>query len=591
MNGLGASVSPAATAFRVWAPRCGTVEVVAEGRAPVALTAHASGVWTAALEGLGAGARYRYRLDGTRERPDPASRWQPAGVHGPSAVVDWAAFPWSDASFAGHGLEELVIYELHVGTFTRSGTFEAVIPHLPAVRDLGVTALELMPVAEFPGDRDWGYDGVHLFAPQSTYGGPEGLRRLVDGAHAAGLSVVLDVVYNHLGPEGNYLAEFAPYFTDRHPTPWGPGLDFDGPDAAGVRRHFVENARRWVREYHVDGLRLDAIHAITDASPVHILTEVAEAARAEAKALGRPVHLIAESHDNDRRIVLPAAAAGLGLDATWSDDFHHALHARLTGELAGYYADYPGGRGLARALTEGFAYQGEPSRFWRRPRGTPSADLPGKHFVICLQNHDLVGNRTGSARLGTLLPPAAIRLAVALLCAAPAIPLLFMGEEHGETAPFPFFASFLDPALREAVRAGRRREMARFGWPAEVPHPGDPATFQRARLDHALALAPGHRELRAYYRDWLALRRRHPALGPGHKALARAELDPSGDVLILTRGTPAGPGVRLLANLSAERRPAPAGPGGATLIDSEDRRYGGGGRELLAPFQALLVDC
>lgn len=591
MNGLGASYSPAVTAFRVWAPRCRGVDVVVEGRAPVAMTAGAGGVWEASLAGVSAGARYRYRLDGARDRPDPASRWQPEGVHGPSAVVDPGAHRWSDAGFAGHALPDLVIYELHVGAFTSAGTFEAVCAHLPGLRELGVTAIEVMPVAEFPGSAGWGYDGVHLFAPQSTYGGPAGLRRLVDGAHAAGLSVILDVVYNHLGPEGNYLAEFAPYFTERHPTPWGPGLDFDGAGAVGVRRHFVENARRWVREYHIDGLRLDAIHAIADASPVHMLTEMAEAARAEARALGRPVHLIAESHDNDRRTVLPATAGGIGLDATWSDDFHHGLHARLTGESAGYYGDHPNGRGFLRALTEGFAYQGEPSTFWRRPRGTPSADLPGERFVICLQNHDLVGNRDGSARLGTLVPAAAIRLAVALLCAAPAIPMLFMGEEYGEPAPFPFFASFLDPSLRDAVRTGRRREMAYFGWPRPVPDPAAPETFARARLDHALAAAPGHRELRAYYRDWLARRQRHPALGPGHKSLARAELNATGDVLTLTRTTPAGQGVRLVANLSAQPRPAPAALAGPFLMDSDDPRYGGAGREPLAPFQALLVDC
>jgi maltooligosyltrehalose trehalohydrolase len=428
-------------------------------------------------------------------------------------VIDPLGFSWTDGGFRGHRLDDLVVYEVHVGTFTEAGIFEAVIPHLVSLVDLGVTALELMPVAEFPGARNWGYDGVHLFAPQSTYGGPEGLRRLVDACHAAGLSLILDVVYNHLGPEGNYLAEFGPYFTDRHPTPWGPGINVDGPDATGVRRHLIDNARYWVREFHVDGLRLDAIHAIADTSERHVLTELAAAAREEAARLGRPLHVIAESHDNDRRLVLPVSGGGLGLDAVWSDDFHHALHTRLTGEDIGYFVDYRGGRGLERAIAARFAYQGESAVYWGRNRGTPSADLPGERFVISLQNHDQVGNRAGSQRLSALIGRDALKAAVAILCVTPAIPLLFMGEEHGETAPFPFFASFLDAGLSEAVDRGRQGEFDRLGWKGRVPDPSDLATFVSARLDHKLTTRDGHRELRDYYRAWLRLRAAHPALG------------------------------------------------------------------------------
>jgi maltooligosyltrehalose trehalohydrolase len=596
MNSSGASLHLGSTlrgdgiVFRVWAPGRRTVEVVVDGRRPLAMTRQPDGTFEATVPGLAAGVRYQYRLDGERYRPDPASRFQPEGVHGPSVVVDTAVFPWTDGGFRGHELADVVLYELHVGTFTRTGTFEAVIPHLPQLVDLGVTALEIMPVAEFPGSRNWGYDGVHLFAAQSTYGGPRGLRRLVDACHAQGLSVVLDVVYNHLGPEGNYLADFGPYFTDRYKTPWGGAINFDGPDSAGVRRHFVENARAWVRDFHVDGLRLDAIHSIFDVGPRHILTEVAEAAREEARALNRPLHIMAESHDNDRRIVLPEDDGGLGLDAVWSDDFHHALHVSLTREDGGYYCDFADRTLLARAVAEGFAYQGEPSEYFARKRGTPSADLPGERFVICAQNHDQVGNRAQGDRLSTIVPFEAVKLAAALMLSAPAVPLLFMGEEYGETAPFQFFTSFLDRDLAEAVRKGRTAEFSRFAWEGAVPDPGDPATFVRSRLNHTLAGAPRHRELHQYYRRWLALRRSHPALGARGKHRARAEVDANGGVLTLSRDAESGPGIRLIANLTADARPFTPPAGWRVLLDSEDASFAGRNRPPLTPYRAILYE-
>ncbi|HEU5323229.1 MAG TPA: DUF3459 domain-containing protein, partial [Methylomirabilota bacterium] len=324
--------------------------------------------------------------------------------------------------------------------------------------------------------------------------------------------------------------------------------------------------------------------------PLHILTEVAEAVREEARALDRPVHLVAESHDNDRRLVLPREEGGLGLDAVWSDDLHHAVHCRLTRETTGYYCDFPGGRGLERALTEGFAFQGEPSAYFGRPRGTPSADLPGERFVVFIQNHDQVGNRALGDRLSTIVPFGAVKLAVALMLAAPAIPLLFMGEEYGETSPFQFFTSYLDPALAQAVRAGRAAEFARFAWEGAVPDPGEPRTFLRSRLNHSLVGAPRHRELREYYRRWLALRRMHPALGPGNKDRARAELDPAGNVLTLTRASAQG-AVRLVANLTDRRQPVPrAAPEWLVLLDSEDPRFAGQGETPLAPWQAVLYE-
>src|SRR5881396_1453645 len=590
MSGLGASLAAGAVTFRVWAPRCRAVDVVVDGRATEPLAAREGGLFEATLEAMAEGARYKYRLDATRYRPDPASRFQPEGIHGPSVVVDPSRFVWTDQEFGGHALSELVFYEIHIGAFTPAGTFEAIIPHLARLVDLGVTALELMPIAEFPGSRNWGYDGVHLWALQSTYGGPRGLRFLVDACHARGLSVFLDVVYNHLGPEGNYLAEYGPYGTDRYQTPWGPAVNFDGEGSPGVRRHIVENGRTWVSEFHVDGFRVDAVHAIHDASPVHILTEFAQAVRVEAARAGRRAHVIAESHDNDRRLVLPVAEGGLGLDALWSDDFHHALHHRLTGETAGYYVDFTGDHHLPRAIAEGFAFQGEPSQYWGRRRGTASRDLPADRLVIFVQNHDQVGNRAQGERLGALVSYEALKLAAGLMFVTPAVPLLFMGEEYGDTAPFLFFTSFLDRELSERVRRGRLQELSRFGWEERIPDPGAPATFVASQLNHALAAAPRHRALREYYRRWLALRRGHPALGARNKNLTRVALDAA--VLTVTRATPAGEEIRLIANLGAE----PCGwslPDTAwrLLLDSDAVAFGGSGAAApLTAYQILLYE-
>ena len=589
MSVLGASLLGESVAFTVWAPRCRSVELVLEGVRPQPLTAREPGLFRVTIARLPEGTRYRYRLDGARHRPDPASRWQPEGVHGPSVVVDPRRFVWTDQEFRGRDFADLVFYEVHVGTFTPAGTFEAIIPYLPALSDLGITALQLMPIAEFPGSRDWGYDGVDLFAPQSTYGGPRGLRRLVDACHARGVSVFLDVVYNHLGPEGNYLAEFGPYFTDRVTTPWGPAVNYDGEGSAGVRRHVVENGRVWVNEFHIDGFRLDAVHAIHDTSPVHILTEFAQAVREEAARSGRRVHLVAESHDNDRRLVLPVAQGGLGLDAVWSDDFHHALHQRLTGETLGYYGDFAGEQHLTRALAEGFAYQGEESTYWRRRRGTPSADLGGERFLIYLQNHDQVGNRPQGERLGALVPFEAAKLAAGLMLAAPAVPLLFMGEEYGDTATFQFFTSFLDPPVAEAVGRGRADDLSRFGWTRPVPDPNAPNTFVSSRLNHQLARATRHRALRDYYARWLALRRTHPALGARDKALARAACKDS--MLVLERAAQAGGEVRVVANLGSAPRDFTPSAKWRLLLDSADAQFGGPGKvPLLAPYQLLLYE-
>jgi len=569
------------TRFTVWAPRAQQVAVrvtAPDPREPVPMRRRSPGWFSLTLDGAGPGTQYVYLLDGERERPDPASRSLPEGVHGPSEVIDPAAFPWTDAGWRGMPLRDMVIYEIHTGSFTPDGTFEAVIPRLPAVRDLGVTALELMPVASFPGNRNWGYDGVGLFAPQRSYGGPAGLQRLVDACHGHGLAVVLDVVYNHLGPEGNYLAEFGPYFTDRYQTPWGQAVNFDGPDARPVRDFVIANALSWVRDYHVDALRLDAIHSIFDSSPVHILRELNDAVQRLARRLGRSVPVIAESDLNERRVIDPARKGGYGLAGQWSDDFHHSLHTLLSGERDGYYADFGSIRHLAKAYSDGFVYDGIPSAYRGRPHGTPTRDLPGERFIICTQNHDQVGNRARGDRLSALVDFERLKLAAAALLIAPCVPLLFMGEEYGEPAPFQYFTDFGDPGLQAAVTRGRREEFAAFGWTGEVPDPQDPATFRRSVLTWELREQEPHRRLLDLYRTLLALRRRFAALGVGGKRRMTVRTLEE-QVLALTRWAPDG-GTLALLHFGPEARRLrlriPRGPW-TRLVDSAEERFGGPG--------------
>ncbi|RPH81789.1 MAG: malto-oligosyltrehalose trehalohydrolase [Nitrospiraceae bacterium] len=473
--------------FTVWAPFADTVavELVDQDRTAIPMQPASQGYFEVTVEGVGPRARYRYLLDGKKARPDPASRFQPEGVHGPSAVVDPDSFRWEDTAWRGIPLSDFIIYELHVGTFTREGTFDSIIPHLSYLKEtVGITAIELMPVAQFPGGRNWGYDGVYPFAPQSTYGGPEGLKRLVNACHATGLAVIMDVVYNHLGPKGNYLGEFGPYFTDRYKTPWGAAINYDGPDSDAVRHYVVSNARYWVTEYHIDALRLDAIHGIFDFSATHILRELASSVQIEAARLNRQVFVIAESDLNDTQIIEQPATGGYGLDGQWSDDFHHALRVVLTGESRGYYEDFHGLHDLGTAVRQGFVYSGQYSEHRRRRHGSSSQQVSPGQLVVFSQNHDQIGNRAVGDRLSTQRPFEALKDARALVLLSPNIPLLFMGEEYGETAPFQYFIEHGDPDLIEAVRQGRRREFAHFGWKAEdIPDPQDPATFERSRLN------------------------------------------------------------------------------------------------------------
>lgn len=485
---LGARIISADRAqFKVWAPsvRQVAVELVGQNRTAIPMQPTAHGYFELMVEGVQPRARYRYLLDGKQARPDPASRFQPDGVHGPSVVVDPDSFGWNDGAWPGLPLKDLIIYELHVGTFTQEGTFEAIIPHLSYLKEtVGITAIELMPVAQFPGGRNWGYDGVYPYAVQSTYGGPDGLKRLVDACHAMGIAVILDVVYNHLGPEGNYLGEFGPYFTDRYRTPWGSAINYDGPDSDPVRHFVISNALYWVTEYHIDALRLDAIHGIFDFGANHVLKEMASAVHAEAQRLKRHIYVIAESDLNDARVIDPTDRGGYGLDGQWNDDFHHALRVVLTGEQRGYYEDFHGLKDLGTAVRDGFVYSGRYSGHRRRRHGNSSQHCRPSQLVVFSQNHDQIGNRAAGDRLSTQLPFEALKVARALVLLSPNLPLLFMGEEYGDTAPFQYFIEHSDPDLIEAVRQGRRREFAPFGWKAEdIPDPQDRATFERSRVN------------------------------------------------------------------------------------------------------------
>jgi maltooligosyltrehalose trehalohydrolase len=528
--------------FRVWAPRQREMKLRLwrSGAAPQEVLMHRQGEDFIALAPASAGDRYAYVLDDGAVLPDPVSRFLPEGVHGPTEIIDPAAFRWSDDEWRGRKLREYVIYELHVGTFTTEGTFDGVIAKLPYLKELGVTVIEIMPVAACPGARNWGYDGVSPYAVQANYGGPEGLKRLVDAAHGIGLAVMLDAVYNHLGPEGNYLPKFGPYFTAQHKTPWGDAVNYDSDGCEHVRRYAVENALYWIREYHLDGLRLDAVQTIKDDSPKHIVSEIQERIQQLAGELNRTVCVIAETDENDCRYLKPEADGGYGLDALWSDDFHHAVHAFFTGERQGYYQDFGNPEQIARALREGYVFQGQHSGFWNGPRGTSAKDVPLPANVICIQNHDQVGNRAKGERLTTLVPRGVRKLAAAFQLLSPHTPLLFMGQEYDEAAPFQFSADFQDPALKKAVSDGRRSEFKESDF-NDVPDPEDPATFERSKL--TWADGAGNREMLEWYTGLLQVRRQY--VGHGERT-ADAKYEDG----VLTMRVPAGdPQVLVVAGL------------------------------------------
>ncbi len=470
------------------------------------------GYFHGAMAGLTKDTRYIYSLDGIKERADPASRYQPDGVFGPSQVFDASDFEWSDQAWCGLELQDFIFYELHVGTYTPAGTLDGLIDHISEWKALGITAIELMPLAQFSGTRNWGYDGVFPFAIQNSYGGPRALQRFVNACHRQGLAVVLDVVYNHLGPEGNFLGDFGPYFTDRYRTPWGQAVNFDGAHSDEVVRFFIENALTWLDDFHIDALRLDAIHGIFDRSAQPFLSLLSSAVDALAARTNRNIYLIAESDLNDSRFVMMRDCGGLGLHAQWNDDFHHALHSLQTGEQFGYYQDFGDLSHLEKALRDGYVYTGEFSQYRQRRHGNSSHDIRKSQLVVFSQNHDQVGNRMMGERSTRLLNLEAQKLSAGLVILSPYLPLLFMGEEYGETRPFLYFTSHADPALGKAVQEGRRKEFSAFYNVGEPPDPQSELTFLQSTLDHNSRKQGAHRMLWEFYRELIRLRKNEPAL-------------------------------------------------------------------------------
>ncbi len=496
--------------FKVWAPFCSRVDlkiISKNGEALLAMKKDDKGYFYKQVYNVFSGMKYSYILDEKKERPDPASRLQPEGVHGPSEVVDPDKFHWKDSKWEGIDFRDLIFYEMHIATFTPKGTFDAAIKKIPYLQRLGVTCLEIMPVGQFPGRRNWGYDGVGMYAVQNSYGGPEGFKRFVDACHRAGLAVCLDVVYNHLGPEGNYLNDFGPYFTKNYHTPWGEAVNYDDRSSEYVRRFVIENALFWVAQYHVDVLRLDAVHGIYDSSPRHILEELNDAVQFLARKLGRQVHVIAESDLNDPRIIRSKKQGGYGLSGQWNDDFHHAVHAYLTGERQGYYEDFGALRDISKAFKEGFVYDGKYSSFRKRHHGIPIKGIDPRRLVVCVQNHDQVGNRAFGERIASLVDFDKQKLAATLLVLSPNTPLLFMGQEYGEKAPFQYFIDHGDKNLIRAVREGRKKEFAAFGW-KNTPDPGAKKTFFDSKLKWDLTRSNRQGCLLRLYRDLISLRKR-----------------------------------------------------------------------------------
>jgi maltooligosyltrehalose trehalohydrolase len=565
--------------FRAWAPKPEQISLKLYREPPRLIPMQRAGEdFEVVIPDANPGDRYSFVLDATRERPDPVSRLQPEGVHGPSEIIDPDSFPWSDQDWTGVPLAGLIFYELHTGTFTPEGTFESIIPKLLHLIDLGITAIELMPLAAFPGSRNWGYDGVDLYAPHAAYGGPVGLKKLVDACHSAGLAVVLDVVYNHIGPEGNYLSEWGPYFTDRYRTPWGEAINYDGPGSDGVRRFIIDNALYWLTEYHIDALRLDAIHGIFDFSAYHVLAELRDRFHTIAAALGRQAWVIAESDLNDVRVIQPRARGGYGMDAQWLDEFHHSIHSVVTGATRGYLAGFGRLEHLRKALTDGFVYDGVYSAFRRRRFGSSSKDQPGDRFVAFNQNHDQIANTAGGRRLSRLVPLEQYKLVAALLFCSPYLPLLFMGEEFAETAPFLYFTSHTDPELAKAVTQGRLKEVADFALEEDFSDPQAPETFEKSKITWPLVNDPSHAAILRLYRDLTALRKATPALNNCRRDLMRVTINEDAGMLTLERSDPSGSRAALICNFKTVEQPIPStisGAGWRTALLTASDKYAG----------------
>ncbi|MGI8941665.1 MAG: malto-oligosyltrehalose trehalohydrolase [Actinomycetota bacterium] len=571
------------TAISVWAPSAERVDVTVRDRT-AALRPAARGWWRADVS-IDHGDDYTFSLDGGEGRPDPRSAWQPKGVHGPSRHVDHDRFMWTDAHWCPPPLRSAVIYELHVGTFTPEGTFEAVIERIDYLASLGVTAIELLPANEFPGERGWGYDGVNLYAPHHAYGGPEGLKKLVGACHGAGLAVIMDVVYNHLGPAGNYLGEFGPYFTDTYKTPWGDAVNLDQAGSSEVRNFFIDNALMWLRDYHCDGLHVDAVHALLDRSALHFLEELTQRVRRYEAEANRPSWLIAESDLNDPRLVRSPAIGGFGMDAQWSDDWHHALHSLLSGERDGYYADFGSLSQVARALRHAYVFSGDYSDFRSRNHGRPTTGLPGSRFLGYLQNHDQIGNRAVGDRSSTLMSTGLLKVGAALVFTAPFVPLLFMGEEWGATTPWQYFTDH-DAELGRAVSEGRRREFEAFRWaPDDVPDPQDEQTFARSKLDWSEASGEPHAALFEWHRELIALRRSTLALLDDDLAATTVRFDEDKRWMVVERGS-----ITIACNIGAKPVELPlARERRATLLLTSAHEPGAANGVVRLPAESVTI--
>jgi maltooligosyltrehalose trehalohydrolase len=523
--------------FRVWGPRTKRVSVVVDGKR-YAMESEPRGWWSATVEKAHASSRYGFLLDDDETPlPDPRSARQPDGVHGLSEVVDHSAFAWSDAGWRPPTLGSSVLYELHLGTFTPEGTLDAAIGRLDYLRELGITHIQLMPLAASEGARGWGYDGVALYAPLEAYGGPDAVKRFVDAAHGSGLAVLIDVVYNHFGPSGNYTGKFGGYITDHHSTPWGGAVNFEDAGSAEVRDFFIQNALMWLRDYHFDGLRIDAVHAFIDRSATHFLRQLEEAVLALGNHTGKHYAVIAESDLNDPRLVTAQEAGGYGLDAQWSDDFHHALWTVLTGETTGYYQDFGSMADLAKAIQQVFVYQGQYSPHRKRDHGRPVGALPADRFLGYIQNHDQVGNRAQGERLNQVVDLGRAKIAAAIVLLGPFVPMLFAGEEFAASTPFLYFTDFQDKELGRLVSEGRRKEFVAFGWsPEEVPDPQAEETFLRSKLRWQERKEGVHAEMLAWYRRLIRLRRDESALTCGDLAEVRVRFDEKQKWIWMTRG-------------------------------------------------------
>jgi maltooligosyltrehalose trehalohydrolase len=574
--------------FEVWAPRAQTLEVLVNGQT-FPMQRCKDDWWKSQVAEAGPGSLYQFRIDAGDPLPDPRSAYQPQGIHGPSLVVDHATFRWTDQGWQAKPLSNALVYELHVGTFSQAGTFLSAIEHLDYLVGLGVTHVELMPINEFSGDWGWGYDGVDLYAPHHSYGSPDELKRLIDACHGKGLAVLLDVVYNHLGPAGNYVDRFGYYFTDFYRTPWGSAVNLDQVGSHEVRRFFSDNAVMWLRDYHFDGLRLDAVHAYHDQSALPFLEDLALTVDALCAELGRHLVLIAESDLNDPRLVTCREAGGFGLDAQWSDDFHHALHTVLTGEVKGYYEDFGSLEHLATALQQGFVYNGSYSAHRGRYHGRPAVDISGHRLLGYAQNHDQVGNRARGERLSHLLSPGRQKIAAALVLTSPFVPMLFQGEEFGASTPFPYFTHHDDPELAKSVSVGRRNEFAAFGWdPEDIPDPQDIATFERGKLRWDDISAEPHASLLDWYRELIALRRSTSALTDGRLDRVKVAFDEQAKWMVVRRQQ-----VEVVCNLADDCQAIPICGSGSrpdknVLSSTADWRLRPGFIELPADSVAIL---